>query len=145
MGPSTSDTQGRELARRTFVLFLNFLLIILAYYQVKTASRSILIEFWGADKFPWVWIASALVLGSIISFYHGLVERYSRLRVVLGSLIWIAVAGYSVYLGLSTGGPLWDLVIWNLPSAVLIPALAIGAKIGTVAATMRARSTTAQH
>jgi AAA family ATP:ADP antiporter len=74
------------LKLRALLLFTNFFLIILAYYQVKSASRSLLIEYWGASNFPWVWIASALVLGSLIGAYHQLVERYSRLRVVLGSL-----------------------------------------------------------
>ena len=71
---------------RAGILFLNFFLIILAYYQVKSASRSIFLEYWSADLLPYVWIVSALVLGSIIGFYHQLVERHSRLHVVLGSL-----------------------------------------------------------
>jgi AAA family ATP:ADP antiporter len=76
-------------------------LIILAYYQVKSASRSLLIEYWGSENFPWVWIASALILGSFIGFYHRLVERYSRLAVVLGScLMFIALlVGFRAALG----------------------------------------------
>lgn len=87
--------------KRAVLLFVNFFLIILAYYQVKSASRSLLIEHWGADNFPWVWIASALVLGSFIGLYHRLVERYSRLAVVLGScLLFIALlAGFRAALG----------------------------------------------
>lgn len=73
-----------SLKIRSIILFTNFFLIILAYYQVKSASRSLLIEYWGAANFPWVWIASALLLGSFIGLYHRLVERYSRLAVVLG-------------------------------------------------------------
>ena len=76
-----------KLLQRSGVLFVNFFLIILAYYQVKAASRSILLEYWSADLLPWVWIVSALVLGSIIGFYHRLVERHSRLNVVLGALV----------------------------------------------------------
>jgi AAA family ATP:ADP antiporter len=76
-----------SLKIRSIILFINFFLIILAYYQVKSASRSLLIEYWGAKNFPWVWMASALVLGSFIGFYHRLVERHSRLHVVLGSIL----------------------------------------------------------
>ena len=83
-----TDTPGTNLTIslkiRSIILFSNFFLIILAYYQVKSASRSLLIEYWGAENFPWVWIASALLLGSFIGLYHRLVERYSRLSVVLG-------------------------------------------------------------
>ena len=53
---------------------------------------------------------------------------------VLATLAWLAVAGYSMYLGSSVGNQLWDYVVWNLPSSVLIPAVAVGAKIGTIAA-----------
>ena len=92
---STSEQCGRtriqSLKVRSIILFSNFFLIILAYYQVKSASRSLLIEYWGSDNFPWVWIASALVLGSFIGLYHRLVERYSRLAVVLGSCLMFIV------------------------------------------------------
>ena len=85
---------------RPILLFTNFFLIILAYYQVKSASRSLLIEYWGADNLPWVWMASAVVLISFIGLYHQLVERYSRLHVVLGScLLFIALlVGFHVAL-----------------------------------------------
>lgn len=87
-----SDKPSPAIRRQALILFVNFLLIILAYYQVKSASRSLLIEYWGSDRFPYVWIASALILGVFIGFYHHLVERYRRLRVVLGScLLFIAL------------------------------------------------------
>ena len=59
---------------------------------------------------------------------------------VLATLTWLAVAGYSMYLGSSVGNQLWDYVVWNLPSSVLIPAVAVGAKIGTIAAARLAPS-----
>ncbi len=85
--PAETDAMKGSLAKRSTVLFVNFFLIILAYYQVKSASRSLLIEYWGSDNFPYVWIFSALVLGSLIGFYNRVVERYSRLNVVLGCLV----------------------------------------------------------
>jgi AAA family ATP:ADP antiporter len=92
---STADRDGgthaHSLNVRSIILFSNFFLIILAYYQVKSASRSLLIEYWGSENFPWVWIASALVLGSFIGYYHQLVERYSRLAVVLASCLMFIV------------------------------------------------------
>lgn len=90
-----------NLLRRSAILFANFFLIILAYYQVKSASRSIFLEYWGADLLPYVWIVSALGLGSIIGFYHRLVERHTRLNVVLGSLTCfvLLLVGLRVLLG----------------------------------------------
>lgn len=76
-----------SLGTRAAILFTNFFLIILAYYQVKSASRSLLIEYWGASNLPYVWIASAVILIGFISIYNRLVVRYSRLNVVLGSCL----------------------------------------------------------
>ena len=92
-----------SLAGRAVALFANFLLIILAYYQVKAASRSLVIEYWGADAFPVFWIASALVLLAFIGVYHRLVERLPRLGVVLGSLgvFMVLLAGFHLMLDLS--------------------------------------------
>ncbi len=80
-------SQQTRLISRSLALFANFFLIILAYYQVKSASRSLLIEFGGSGWFPYAWVYSAIVLTLLIGFYHGLVERHSRARVVLGSLL----------------------------------------------------------
>ena len=75
----------RTLQVRACFLFLNFLLIIMALYQLKPASRSLFIEFLGADRLPYVWIGTAVVMAALISWYHRLVGRYSRVRVVFGS------------------------------------------------------------
>ncbi|MFT4560801.1 MAG: AAA family ATP:ADP antiporter [Gammaproteobacteria bacterium] len=85
-----TTTQQSRLVKRSLALFANFFLIILAYYQVKSASRSLLIEFGGSQWFPYAWVYSAVVLTLLIGFYHGIVERYSRVRVVLGSLLLFA-------------------------------------------------------
>ncbi len=77
--------------KRAGLLFADFFLIILAYYQIKPASRSLFIEFLGADQLPYVWIATALVLVGLIGWYHRMVAKYSRLRVILVScLVFIA-------------------------------------------------------
>jgi AAA family ATP:ADP antiporter len=89
---SVPRSSAGRLAARSLILFLNFFLIILAYYQVKSASRSLLIEYWGADAFAYVWIASALVLISVILVYHRLVARLRRFRVILGSCLLSAAA-----------------------------------------------------
>jgi AAA family ATP:ADP antiporter len=97
---ATAQTPETGLAKKSTILFVNFFLIILAYYQVKSASRSLLIEYGGSAIFPYVWIFSALVLGIFIGFYYRLVARYSRTQVVLGCLLlFIAVlAGFRVLL-----------------------------------------------
>jgi AAA family ATP:ADP antiporter len=77
----------RILSIRAAFLFTNFFFIIMALYQLKPASRSLFIESLGADQLPYVWIGTALTIGAVIIYYNRLVERHSRLRVVLGSCL----------------------------------------------------------
>ncbi|MGI9303779.1 MAG: NTP/NDP exchange transporter, partial [Gammaproteobacteria bacterium] len=74
-------------ARRATILFANFFLIILAYYHVKPASRSLAIEYIGSDNLPYVWIGTALFLGVLVGYYHRLVEHYDRRNVVLATCV----------------------------------------------------------
>ncbi|MGQ0656874.1 MAG: Npt1/Npt2 family nucleotide transporter [Chromatiales bacterium] len=89
--PPAPATNRPDHVRRAVLLFANFLLIILAYYQIKPASRSLFVGYLGTDKLPYVWIGTAVVLGLIIGFYHRLVAQHSRLAVVLGSLVTFTV------------------------------------------------------
>jgi AAA family ATP:ADP antiporter len=96
--------ERRSGIRRSAILFTNFFLIILAYYQIKPASRSVAIEFVGADNLPFIWIGTALVLGSIISFYHRLVERHRRVHLVLGTCLTFIAVLIIFHLILDKGG-----------------------------------------
>jgi ATP:ADP antiporter, AAA family len=87
MTPRPASLPASAAPLRALVLFINFFLVILAYYLVKPASRSLFIEYVGAGNLPWVWIATALTLGAIIGGYHRLVAGHSRLRVVIGTHI----------------------------------------------------------
>ncbi|MBU1977597.1 MAG: ATP translocase [Gammaproteobacteria bacterium] len=97
---------------RSLVFSLDFFLIITALYQLKPASRSLLIEALGADSLPYVWIGSAVALLATIAVYRKILERFGRVQVVLlscllfvGALVafriltathapWVAVAFY---------------------------------------------------
>ena len=59
----------------------------MALYHLKPASRSLILESHGTSSLPYIWIASALVLLIAIFFYHHVLNRYSRLQVVLGSCL----------------------------------------------------------
>lgn len=87
----------KNLILRATILFINFFLIILAYYHIKPASRSLFIEYLGADFLPYVWIITAVFLGLVISYYHRLIERCSRLRLVLGSLLFFLLSLIAFY------------------------------------------------
>jgi len=82
----------RSLGMRAGFLFANFFLIITALYQLKPASRSLFIEHLGADKLPYVWILTAVLMGTFITWYHRQVARHQRIHVVLGTTLGISVA-----------------------------------------------------
>jgi AAA family ATP:ADP antiporter len=91
----TAECEGkyvalRRLGVRASFLFVNFFLIITALYQLKPASRSLFIESLGAERLPYVWIITAVTMVVFISYYHRLVERFSRLHIVLGTCLAIS-------------------------------------------------------
>lgn len=77
----------RKHGLRAGFLFANFFLIVMALYQLKPPSRSLFLGILGSDMLPWVWIGTAVAMTAVISFYNSLVERVSRLRIVLGSCL----------------------------------------------------------
>ena len=77
---------------RASVLFINFFLIIMALYQLKPASRSLILDAHTTTVLPYVWIGSAFVLLVAVSIYHQILKRFSRLHVVYGTcLLFIAL------------------------------------------------------
>ncbi len=108
---------------RAIILFINFFLIILAYYHIKPASRSLFVEYLGADQLPYVWIGTALFLGTIIGLYHRIVERHSRINVVLGScIIFVLILGgfYLMLLSPNAVGAVALYVFADIFSVVLV-------------------------
>jgi ATP:ADP antiporter, AAA family len=77
----------RTLGIRAAFLFINFFLILLSYYQVKPASRSLFMEALGFERFPYVWIVMTITIGLFVSGYHILVKRYSRIMIVQGTCL----------------------------------------------------------
>ena len=67
----------RTLGTRAAFLFINFFLIILAYYQLKPASRSHFNESLGAQRLPYIWIATAVTMVVFMTYYNRMVERHS--------------------------------------------------------------------
>jgi AAA family ATP:ADP antiporter len=124
--------RGR-IVMRPLVLFLNFFLIILAYYQVKAASRSLVLEHFDPDAFPWLWIVTAVVLLGLIGAYHRMVERYARLNVVLASClvfivllvafrVWFELHGPSAAIGFYILVDIFSVVLveqfWSLTNTI---------------------------
>jgi AAA family ATP:ADP antiporter len=116
MGSSVSCAESywvlRSPAIRAALLFTDFFLIILAYYQLKPASRSLFIESLGSNRLPYVWIAAALSMGLFIAGYDRLVERYSRTNVVLGTCVTVAVVLGAFRLASDQPGPALSTLLY---------------------------------
>ena len=100
----TKPVFGNGRLAQSVLLFTNFFLIIAALYHLKPASRSMFITVLGADQLPYVWIATAASLGLIISAYHRIVARHSRIRVVLGTCAIIIALLLAFYPGMRDPG-----------------------------------------
>jgi AAA family ATP:ADP antiporter len=74
-------------AIRSAVMFGNFFLIIMALYQIKPASRSLILDAIDANQLPWVWVGSAGILFISIVIYEQLLERFDRFKMVLMTAI----------------------------------------------------------
>jgi AAA family ATP:ADP antiporter len=97
---------GNSRLAQSVLLFTNFFLIIAALYHLKPASRSIFITALSADQLPYVWIATAASLGLIISAYHRIVARHTRINVVLGTCAIIITLLLAFYPGMREPGQL---------------------------------------
>ena len=75
------------LILRSAILFVNFFLIITALYQLKPASRSMILDAISVDGLPFVWIGSAMALLAFIAVYQQILKRFRRERVVIGTAL----------------------------------------------------------
>ena len=90
---------------RSAAMFANFFLIIMALYQLKPASRSLILGAIGADYLPYLWIGSAMVLFVSIVIYERLLDRYGRFQLVLGTAAAFIVILVLFWLGLDGSTP----------------------------------------
>lgn len=77
-------TLGKPAMLRSALLFVNFFLIIAALYQIKPASRSLVLEVLSPEQLPFIWMLSAAMLFFVIGGYQVLLSRFNRADVTLG-------------------------------------------------------------
>lgn len=92
---------ARQRVKAAF-LTTNLLLIIVAYYTVKTASRSIILEDAGSAILPYIWIGSALVMLFLVPVYQWIAGRVSRFGLLFATLGLTVAAISSFWLALQT-------------------------------------------
>ena len=76
--------------QRVGLMFAYFFLVITSYYVIKPVRNSLFIERLGADNLPYVYIATALFVGVIISYYSRFADRIGRQALVLGTFAFLA-------------------------------------------------------
>jgi AAA family ATP:ADP antiporter len=118
---------------RSALLFANFFLIILAYYLVKPASRSLFLEYADAAQLPYVWTASAALLLAMMPFYQRILRRFSRVNIVIGTCLlivtllvvfrlWMQMPGVEVAVGFYILVDIFSVVLveqfWSLTNSV---------------------------
>ena len=93
-------------------LFTNFLLITMALYYLKPANKSLFIDILGTDNLPYVWIGTAVTMMFFIPFYHNLVARISRFKIVLGTCLTISIALVVFQIMLKNSGPITAILFY---------------------------------
>lgn len=76
----------RRQQLKALLLTMNLLFIIVAYYTIKTASRSIILEDAGSSILPYIWIGSALVMLLFVPLYQWVVAHTSRFVLLFSTL-----------------------------------------------------------
>ncbi len=127
-----ADMWHRPMARSA-LLFANFFFIILAYYLVKPASRSLFLEYVDAANLPYVWTASAALLIALMPLYQRILHRHSRVNVVIGTCLlfvamlvlfrlWMFTPGAVVAIGFYILVDIFSVVLveqfWSLTNSV---------------------------
>ncbi len=75
---------------RVGLLALYFFLVITSYYVIKPVRNSLFIQRLGADNLPYVYIAAAVLVGFLISFYSRFADRITRRALVMGTFAFLA-------------------------------------------------------
>jgi len=113
--------------------------------RIALGLLSAMAIWWGLDYFAFndsATLEVALIrmsIGAFIGFlFGGLIASDNFLipATVLALVLWVATTSYSLFIGMSIDNPMWPQFVWNLPSLVLLPAVAIGAIVGTSVAKM---------
>lgn len=72
---------------RAFTMFFYFFSVIAAYYVIKPATRSLFIQSLGAQKLPFLYIATAMIIGIVVAGWERLVDRFERHQLVALSCV----------------------------------------------------------
>lgn len=109
--------------RRSLAFTAYFFLIILAYYQIKPLSRSVVLSELGRDAFPPIWILTALILASLLPIYRRVLSAWTSHQVVRRTTCTVAFGCAGFWLVLQRPSPFWAVVFYvfvDIFSVVLV-------------------------
>ena len=126
--PSRAHGQQSKAARnvaalRAVGLTGSFFLVMLAYYQVKPASRSLFLEHLSAQALPYLWIASALMIGLLMPLYQRCIQKIPRVQLVVSSIVLSQAGLVWFWYQLDSAGPVTAVafaIFTDIISVVLV-------------------------
>lgn len=120
MAPASGHNDERRLA---LALGGYFFLLMATLYLMKPARNALFLEDLGADRLPWVYIATAIVTWWVVVAYVRLAAVTDLQRIIRSTLILalVSLLGFSGWLAVSptTGAPVF--YVWVKIFAVLLP------------------------
>ncbi len=75
---------------KVVLLSLYFFLVITSYYVIKPVRNSLFIQRLGADNLPYVYIATAILVGFLITFYSRFADRITRRMLIQSTFLFLA-------------------------------------------------------
>jgi ATP/ADP translocase len=75
---------------KTVLMFLYFFLLLTSYYVLKPVRNSLFLENLGPRQLPYVYLATALIIGFVVAVYARLMERFERHLLIMASTVFFA-------------------------------------------------------
>ena len=113
------------MTKNTAQISLGLLLAVVAWVSI---------DYFAPDESgSLIYALSRMSLLAMISFaMGGLVARTNFVfpSICFAIAVWVVVVAYSLSIGVELGNSMWSQFVWNLPSLLLVPAVAVGALAG---------------
>ena len=101
---------GEEII--TILLFLYLLLIIAPYTIVKSIRIASYLDILGANKLPFAYLLTAVIIGFIVALHSKLQVKFSRHVLIISSLIFFLLTSLLFWFLFPYGWKLLSLIFW---------------------------------
>lgn len=102
------------------ILFGWFFLVITTLWLLKPIRNASLLAHLGSEEIPYVRIGSVVVVGLVVAAYSRVVDRLSRLQVVVGASLFFSAVLVVFWLALTIGGDALGAQRWFVWSVFIL-------------------------